>query len=347
MSKSHIQSSCIATTQSCWEQKDQKLEKQLRPQDFPDFIGQKKVLDRLEVFIGAAKKRGEPPLHILFYGPAGLGKTTLSYIVSKTSNAPLVTISGPSIEKPADLAGILTSLPEGGILFIDEIHRLSRAVEEYLYTAMEDFKLDLLLDTGPQTRAVEVKLHRFTLIGATTRVGMLSSPLRSRFSFTCRLDYYDHTLLEKILFRSASILSIEIDPSSAQEIAKRSRGTPRIANNLLRWVRDYAQMRNQNQLDNVATRTALEMLDIDHLGLDQMDTKLLEIIIDHHQGGPVGINTLATALGEAPSTLEEVHEPFLIMQGLLRRTARGREATKNAYHHLGRVFQPNHDGVHG
>ena len=331
--------------QSSWTQKDQTLELKLRPQAFTQFIGQKKIIDKLDVFVGAAKQRKEPPGHILFHGPPGLGKTTLANIVAKETGATLVATSGPSIEKPADLAGILTNLEQGGVLFIDEIHRLNRAVEEYLYPAMEDFKLDLLLDSGPQARAVEVKLNPFTLIGATTRMGMLSAPLRSRFAFTCRLDYYDHQLLGEILIRSASILSITIHSDSIQEIAKRSRGTPRIANNLLRWVRDYAQMRTQNRLDNMATRTALEMLDIDYLGLDQMDKRLLELIIDHHKGGPVGINTLAAALSEEASTLEEVHEPFLIMQGLLRRTLRGREATERAYQHLGRTFHPTTDGV--
>ncbi len=331
--------------QSSWAQKDQKLELQLRPQAFAEFVGQKKVIDKLDVFVGAAAQRSEPPGHILFHGPPGLGKTTLAHIVAKELNVPLVTTSGPTLDKPADLAGILTNLPEGGVLFIDEIHRLNRAIEEYLYPAMEDYKLDLLLDAGPQARAVEVKLNPFTLIGATTRMGMLSAPLRSRFPFSCRLDYYSHTLLGEILCRSASLLSIDVPSDAIEEISRRSRGTPRIANNLLRWVRDYAQMRTQNRLDNMATRAALEMLDIDCLGLDPMDKRLLETIIDHHKGGPVGISTLSAALHEEVSTLEEVNEPFLIMQGLLRRTLRGREVTERAYQHLGRSFPIATDGA--
>ncbi|MBI3211712.1 MAG: Holliday junction branch migration DNA helicase RuvB [Simkania negevensis] len=323
--------------QSSWTRKDQNLEKKLRPQLLKEFIGQKEILDRLDVFIGAAKQRKESLGHLLFYGPPGLGKTTLAHIIANEMGSNLVITSGPVIEKPADLAGILTNLKEGDILFIDEIHRLSATIEEYLYPAMEDFTLDLMLDSGPQARSVQVKLNRFTLVGATTRFGLLTNPLRSRFAFTCRLNYYEPDLVSEILGRSSKILGVDINKESILEIAKRSRGTPRIANNLLRWVRDYAQMRNDNKLDHIATRSALEMLDIDHKGLDELDKQILSHIIDHHQGGPVGIGTIAAALGEEPSTLSEVNEPFLIMQGFLRRTQRGREATPLAYKHLGRL----------
>lgn len=322
--------------QSSWEKQDQKLELKLRPETLNEFIGQKKVLDKLEVFVGAAKKRSEHLGHTLFHGPPGLGKTTLAHIIASEMDSKLVIASGPSIEKPADLAGILTNLNEGDILFIDEIHNLSRSIEEYLYPALEDFTLDLMLDSGPQARSVQVKLNPFTLVGATTRVGLLSNPLRSRFPFICRLDYYEPPLISKILERSSTILDISINDESIIEIAKRSRGTPRIGNNLLKWVRDYAQMRTNSKLDRISTRSALEMLDIDFRGLDHIDKKILEHIIDFHEGGPVGINSIAAAIGEETVTLEEVNEPFLIMQGFIKRTQRGREATKLAYQHLGR-----------
>ena len=324
--------------QSSWTKRDQKLEVTLRPSTLKEFIGQEAVREKLDVFLGAAKKRGEALGHSIFYGPPGIGKTTLANIIAKEMGADLVVTSGPSIDKPADLAGILTNLKEGDILFIDEIHRLSRSVEEYLYPAMEDFSLDLMLDSGPQARSVQVKLNPFTLIGATTRMGLLSAPLRSRFGFTCRLDYYSSDLLALILSRSSAILKVDVNEESLFEIAKRSRGTPRIANNLLKWVRDYSQMRTNSKLDKISTRTALEMLDIDFRGLDEMDKRMLEHIIDHHDGGPVGIGTIAVAIGEEPSTLEEVNEPFLIMQGFIRRTQRGREVTKLAYQHLGRPY---------
>ncbi len=323
--------------QSSWTKRDQKLEQTLRPTLLGDFIGQPAVREKLEVFIGAAKQRGEALGHSLFCGPPGLGKTTLAHIVANEMGTDLITTSGPAIEKPADLAGILTNLKEGDILFIDEIHRLNKTVEEYLYPAMEDFTLDLMLDSGPQARSVQVKLNPFTLVGATTRMGLLSAPLRSRFGFNCRLDYYDSEVVSEILSRSSSILSVDINEESIFEIARRARGTPRIANNLLKWVRDYAQMRTNSKLDKIATRTALEMLDIDFRGLDEMDKRMLEHIIDHHEGGPVGISTIAAALGEESTTLEEVNEPFLIMQGLLKRTQRGREVTKLAYQHLGKT----------
>ncbi len=322
--------------ESSWAKKDKTLERQLRPKGLSDFVGQEGVVERLSVLLGAARKRSEALTHILFHGPPGLGKTTLSHILSNEMRANLVITSGPMLEKPGDLAGILTSLQEGDILFIDEIHRMSKTIEEYLYSAMEDFKLDLLLDSGPQARSVRVDLQPFTLVGATTRIGLLSSPLRSRFGFTCRLDYYTPEILNAIILRSAKLLAFPVDPASSLEIANRSRGTPRISNNLLRWVRDFAQMRSDNKVDRITTRSALEMLSIDHLGLDETDKKLLSVIIDHHEGGPVGISTLAAALGEDTTTLEEVNEPYLIMQGFLRRTLRGREATDLAYRHLGK-----------
>ena len=294
--------------------------------------------------IGAAKKRQEPLGHHLFYGPPGLGKTTLAFIISKELGTNLFVTSGPALEKMGDLAGILTNLNEGDVLFIDEIHRLSRPIEEYLYSAMEDFSIDLVLDSGPQARSVQVKLEKFTLIGATTQLGLLSQPLLSRFALTNRLDYYSPDLLSEILRRSSSILTVEIEQSSLMEIAIRSRGTPRTANNLLKWVRDYAQMRTNSCLDKISTRSALEMLDIDYRGLNEIDKRLLKHIIEHHQGGPVGITTIAAAIGEERSSLEEVNEPFLIMQGLLKRTQRGREATPLAFQHFGHPHKPKRGG---
>ncbi len=322
--------------ESSWTKKDQVLEKKLRPEALSEFIGQDEIMQRLDVYVGAAKKRNEPLGHLLFYGPPGLGKTTLANIIAKEMGTNLVVTSGPSLEKAGDLAGILTNLQEGDVLFIDEIHRLNRQIEEYLYPALEDFKLDLLLDSGPQARSVQVTLNPFTLIGATTRYGLISGPLRSRFGLTCRLDYYEPEMLLQILSRSAKILGVAVKEDSILEIARRSRGTPRIANNLLRWVRDYAQMRSDNRVDKLSTRTALEMLSIDHRGLDELDKRILTTIIDHHEGGPVGIGTIAAAIGEEENTLSEVHEPYLLMQGLLKRTQRGREATNLAYKHLGR-----------
>jgi len=324
--------------ESSLTKEDVGFEVPLRPQSLQDFLGQEAVHERLHIFMGAAKMRKEALGHALFYGPPGLGKTTLANIIAKTMGTNLTVTSGPMIEKAGDLAGLLTNLKEGDVLFIDEIHRLHRTIEEYLYPAMEDFSLDLMIDSGPAARSVSVTLSRFTLVGATTRIGLLSAPLRSRFPFTCRLDYYEPHVLKEIVLRSAKILSIFIDDEGALEIAKRSRGTPRIANNLLRWVRDFSQIHSQGKADKTTVSAALEMLSIDHLGLDEMDKKLLTILINHFNGGPVGVNTLAIALGEEADTLTEVYEPYLILQGFLRRTPRGREATPLAYQHLGKTL---------
>lgn len=313
---------------------DVSFEVPLRPQSLLDFVGQDQIRERLEVVIGAARQRGESLGHCLFSGPPGLGKTTLANILSKAMGSNLVVTSGPVIEKPGDLAGVLTNLKDGDILFIDEIHRLNRTVEEYLYPAMEDFVLDLMIDAGPSARSVQVKLNKFTLVGATTRVGLLSAPLRSRFVHTYRLDYYDARLLTSIIQRTARILNVEVDHACSLAIANRSRGTPRIANNLLRWVRDFAQIRADNQVTLKIVDQALNLLSIDERGLDEMDIKILEVMIEHYKGGPVGLNTIAIAVGEEGHTIEEVHEPYLIMQGLLKRTPRGREVTDLAYAHL-------------
>ncbi len=321
MSKSFIESSLC--------QEDVIFEVPLRPQSLTDFVGQDQVRDRLEVLIGAAKQRRETLGHCLFSGPPGLGKTTLANIVAKQMGTNLVVTSGPMIEKAGDLAGVLTNLKEGDVLFIDEIHRLSRTIEEYLYPAMEDFVLDLMIDSGPSARSVQVKLNKFTLVGATTRMGLLTAPLRSRFNLTCRLDYYLPETLQKIISRTARILNLDIDAQSLKEIAIRSRGTPRIANNLLRWVRDYSQIRAGGKITPEIVQDALGMLDIDQYGLDEMDKKILKMMLEHHNGGPVGLNTIAVAVGEEPHTLEEVHEPYLIMQGFLKRTPRGREVTES------------------
>lgn len=320
--------------ESTFSQEDQNFEIPLRPQSLEEFLGQDDIRERLDVFIGAAKMRGEALGHCLFSGPPGLGKTTLANIIAKTMGSSLVVTSGPVLEKPGDLAGILTNLQERDILFIDEIHRMPRIVEEYLYPSMEDFVLDLMIDSGPHARSVQVKLNRFTLIAATTRSGLLSAPMRSRFALNCRLDYYTPEILEKILFRSSKIFQLVIDREGLSEIAQRSRGTPRIANHLLRWVRDYAQMRADSRADKKIVQKALQMFAIDERGLDEMDKKILSILIDHYQGGPVGLHTLAIAIGEEHQTIEEVYEPFLILQGFLKRTPRGRVATDLAYKHM-------------
>lgn len=329
MNKTFIESSLAKS--------DASFEVPLRPQSLVDFSGQDHIRDRLEVLIGAAKMRQEPLGHCLFSGPPGLGKTTLANILAKAMGTNIVITSGAVIEKPGDLAGVLTNLKHGDILFIDELHRLNRMAEEYLYPAMEDFVLDIMIDSGPSARSVQVKLNRFTLAGATTRSGLLSGPLRSRFGFNCRLDYYEIHVIAKILRRTGRILNIDVDDDAATEIAKRSRGTPRIAINLLRWVRDFSQMRAANIVDKQVVNAALNMLSIDEKGLDEIDKKILEVLIDHYNGGPVGLNTIAVAVGEEGNTLEEVHEPYLIMQGFLKRTPRGREATQLAYQHLKRL----------
>lgn len=314
---------------------DAALEMTLRPSLFSDFVGQANVKERLEIAVQAAKQRGEAMDHLLFSGPPGLGKTTLAHIISKSMGAGLKCTSGPTIEKAGDLAGLLTNLEEGDVLFIDEIHRLQKTIEEYLYPAMEDFKLDIIIDQGPNARSVRLNLPRFTLIGATTRSGLLTGPLLTRFPIRERLDYYQAEHLQRIVVRSANLLAIEIDPQGALEIARRSRGTPRIANNLLRRVRDYAQVRGDGKITVPTADQALAMLAIDQNGLDEMDKRILETIVVKFGGGPVGVNSLAVAVGEESDTLEEVYEPFLIMEGYLNRTPQGRVATELTYQKLG------------
>ncbi len=321
--------------ESSWTKADEPFEVPLRPLSLSDFIGQDAVRQRLEVFTKAALQRKDSLGHCLFFGPPGLGKTTLAHILAKTMGTKLYVTSGPAIEKAGDLAGLLTNLKPGDVLFIDEIHRLAKIAEEYLYPAMEDFSLDLMIDSGPNARSVAVKLNPFTLVGATTRSGLLSAPMRSRFMISLRLDYYDEITLTKIVLRTAHLLQVTLTKDSAFEIAKRSRGTPRIANNLLRWVRDFALVQKVKTVDLSIAKEALKMLAIDERGLDEMDKKILFVMIDHHEGGPVGLNNLAAAVGEETHTLEEVYEPFLITQGFLKRTPRGREVTALAYEHLG------------
>jgi len=307
----------------------------LRPTRFDEFVGQVKIKENLKIFIEAAKRRKEALDHVLFYGPPGLGKTTLANIIAKEMGANIKATSGPVLERPGDLAGILTNLGEKEVLFIDEIHRLNHVVEEHLYPAMEDFKFDVMIDKGPAARSVKLSLHPFTLIGATTRAGLLTSPLRARFGVVGRLDFYQPEDLYKIVLRSAKILDISITEEGATEIARRSRGTPRVANRLLRRVRDFAQVKAKGKIDKNVAHDALLMLDVDELGLDEMDKKIMEVIIYKFKGGPVGINTLAVAVGEEGETIEEIYEPFLIQEGLLNRTTRGRTATELAYKHLG------------
>ncbi|WP_338763241.1 Holliday junction branch migration DNA helicase RuvB [Bernardetia sp. ABR2-2B] len=310
------------------------IERALRPLSFDDFTGQEKILENLQVFVKAATNRGEPLDHVLLHGPPGLGKTTLSHIISNELNADIKTTSGPVLDKPSDLAGLLTNLKAGDVLFIDEIHRLNPVVEEYLYSAMEDYRIDIMLDTGPNARSVQIKLKPFTLIGATTRSGLLTSPLRARFGINLRLEYYDAELLTTIIQRSSAILNTPITKEAAFEIARRSRGTPRISNNLLRRTRDFAQVKGNGDINLEIAQISLKALEVDDNGLDEMDNRILLTIIDKFGGGPVGLTTIATACAEEAETIEEVYEPFLIKEGFLKRTPRGREVTALAYRHF-------------
>ena len=319
--------------------KEKDFENALRPLRFDDFSGQTKVVENLSVFVEAAKFRGEPLDHTLLHGPPGLGKTTLSNIIANELGVGFKVTSGPVLDKPGDLAGILTSLEENDVLFIDEIHRLSPVVEEYLYSAMEDYRIDIMIDKGPSARSIQIDLNPFTLVGATTRSGLLTAPLRARFGINMHLEYYDASVLKRIILRSAKLLNVPCDDNAAAEIAGRSRGTPRIANALLRRVRDFAQVRGNGCIDLDIAHHALEALNITKYGLDEIDNKILTTIIDKFNGGPVGIGTIATAIGEDAGTVEEVYEPFLIKEGFIKRTPRGREATPLAYRHLGRTIQ--------
>lgn len=317
------------------------IENVLRPGQFESFAGQSKVVENLKIFVEAAKQRGDALDHVLLHGPPGLGKTTLSHIISNELGVNIITSSGPVLDKPGDLAGLLTNLNENDVLFIDEIHRLSPVVEEYLYSAMEDFKIDIMIETGPNARSVQIKLNPFTLVGATTRSGLLTAPLRSRFGINSRLSYYETNTLAGIVRRSASILNVRIDDDASIEIARRSRGTPRIANLLLRRVRDFAQIKGSGEIDMSISQHGLEALNVDKYGLDEMDNKILITIIEKFKGGPVGLTTIATAVGEEAGTIEEVYEPFLIQEGYLMRTPRGRKTTELAYQHLGIAFKPD------
>ena len=334
----------IRAQQAAPPSSERDYENALRPLRFDDFSGQQQVVDNLRVFVEAAKFRGEPLDHTLLHGPPGLGKTTLSNIIANELGVGFKTTSGPVLDKPGDLAGLLTSLEPNDVLFIDEIHRLAPVVEEYLYSAMEDYRIDIMIDRGPAARSIQIDLNPFTLVGATTRSGLLTAPLRARFGINLHLEYYDTPTLQRILMRSAGLLGVTIDTDAAREIAGRSRGTPRIANALLRRVRDFAQVKGNGHVQIDIARYALEALHIDRYGLDQIDNKILTTIIDKFKGGPVGVGTIATAIGEDPGTLEEVYEPFLIKEGFLKRTPRGREVTDLAYEHLGRSRYQLGDG---
>lgn len=323
-------------TSNGFSENEREVDRELRPISFSDFTGQDKILENLKIFVEAANQRDEALDHVLLHGPPGLGKTTLANIIANELDSSIKITSGPVLEKPGDLAGLLTNLGEGDVLFIDEIHRLSPVIEEYLYSAMEDYKIDIVLDTGPNARSVQIGISPFTLIGATTRSGLLTAPLRARFGITSRLQYYDKSLLAQIVERSSSILNVPIDHKAAIEIAGRSRGTPRIANALLRRTRDFAQIKGDGTIDLKIAKIALDALNVDARGLDEMDNRILAAIIDKFKGGPVGITTIATAVSEDAGTIEEVYEPFLIKEGFLQRTARGREATELAYQHLGK-----------
>jgi Holliday junction DNA helicase RuvB len=339
--KNHLMNKNLDASASSLSGGELEIEKTLRPGHFEHFSGQPNVVDNLKIFVQAARLRGEALDHVLLHGPPGLGKTTLSHIIANELGVNLITTSGPVLDKAGDLAGLLTNLEKNDVLFIDEIHRLSPVVEEYLYSAMEDYKIDIMIETGPNARSVQIVLNPFTLVGATTRSGLLTAPLRSRFGINSRLSYYDVNTLTKIVKRSASILDVGIDNVAALEIAGRSRGTPRIANLLLRRVRDFAQILGNGTIDLAISQVALTALNVDKHGLDEMDNRILTTIIDKFKGGPVGITTLSTSVGEESGTIEEVYEPYLIQEGYIMRTPRGREATELAYKHLGRIKHPD------